>query len=735
MIQNSNSALVMGSAALVAAASLLVAENLLVGVFLPIGAPAMTVALGNLVFATVFAALFAAVAMAGRALESHAERRVIRRVGDLALYALWVPALLGVALCLGLNAWLPALIVAIPATLITRNLFADYLDPVGPILTLPVALVTVPATFFVDSIYVLRGSVRIAPFDPNAVLFSGVAGLGFTVAMVFAATRPGARFANLALVVGSLILAGLMYGNHIFAFPRLYFEAHIGIAFMEFLLGAVIVYRIMSRSALLSSRNVSVAVLVATLASFGLLQMETTWSARRAGFFPELFHLPWMVLTDRDNDHFVAEIWGGIDCDDNDPLVNPVAKDAKTDRNCDGVLLPKPTVAETSPTARAKRVIVITIDMLRPNNLSFYGATNATTPQLDAIASEAIRFDNAFSSGGMTTLSLPSILRSRIPTAIDFELVYRTTDNRYVFPEEIVDTDEINRAFLSPRSDRHTTVPGLFQEHGLPTFAALDDGPETLFEGGFGFRNGFEFFHADAPNASEKWDRTKLTDAALKHLAKHEKGFMWLHYYDPHFAPTECRQFERLPKVDCYDDAIWDVDAEIGRIIQALKASGQWDDTLLIVTSDHGEGFGENGMHHHGMDSYDEFVRIPMIVKMPGQQDGGARVARPVSLLDVGVTAVWAAALPMPNTFQGSVLTVDNNTQAPVISQALLMTASGVPYSQNSLLVEGDYRIMVDRVSGRTWTYNATTNKFGRPNAEEVLRVRKVLSGMERVDE
>jgi arylsulfatase A-like enzyme len=162
-----------------------------------------------------------------------------------------------------------------------------------------------------------------------------------------------------------------------------------------------------------------------------------------------------------------------------------------------------------------------------------------------------------------------------------------------------------------------------------------------------------------------------------------------------------------MPRIGCYPDAIWDVDAALGRIIAALKKDERWEETLLVVTSDHGEGLGEHGLHHHGLDSYEEFVRIPMLVRGPGVKPG--RFEMPVSLVDVAPTVVSAAGLQSPRSFQGHDLRQlqrGHERRLPVMSQMLITSVDGRPYRQQTLVVDGDVRHMWDRVTHRSWTFD-----------------------------
>jgi len=377
---------------------------------------------------------------------------------------------------------------------------------------------------------------------------------------------------------------------------------------------------------------------------------------------------------------------------------------------------------------RSDLIILVSIDMLRPDKMSVYGYEEPTTPFLDETRDEWIRFDRAYATGGITTLSLPSLTRALIPLALNFEPVYRTTDYRYVFEEERAG-ERVNRVFPSVRGDQHPTIAERF----VNAAAFVDDGPSGVFQRGLGYEDGFELFSypnpPDGPGYPE-WGYDDVTDALLDYLKDAPaQSFVWAHYYDPHNAPGPCERFDPIPGVVCYLDAIHDIDGELRRIRNALQEAGRWENSTLLMTSDHGEAFGEHRLSHHGTDGYEEFIRIPMLVKPSRGLMAGKTIQTPVSLVDASTTALAAARIDVSGEIRGThgrdlLAIATSEEREPVLSQGLLLTLDGRAYRQHNVMVRGDERVMFDRASRRTWAYDLSEDPLQTtqraPTAEQL---------------
>jgi arylsulfatase A-like enzyme len=170
-----------------------------------------------------------------------------------------------------------------------------------------------------------------------------------------------------------------------------------------------------------------------------------------------------------------------------------------------------------------------------------------------------------------------------------------------------------------------------------------------------GFERGFDVIDSSAApkvaaiEGDQSSNSDEQCDAALKLLAAPEletqRFFMWMHFVDPHaeYAPHPEHDFGPKPR-DRYDGEVAFVDEQLGRVLSALERSPVGSRTAIVVTSDHGEAFGEHGMIRHGFELWEELVRVPLIVKVPGIAP--RRVAARRSAIDVVPTLLDLFKVP-----------------------------------------------------------------------------------------
>jgi arylsulfatase A-like enzyme len=300
-------------------------------------------------------------------------------------------------------------------------------------------------------------------------------------------------------------------------------------------------------------------------------------------------------------------------------------------------------------------VVVILIDILGADRLGCYGYQRPTSPHIDRFAREAVLFENAISSATFTKTSVASLFTALYPF-------------RHGVYEGTLRKGEVFESDVLARSDR--TLAEDLSALGLHTVAWVENGQ---LRGYMGFDQGFDLYR-DQPGDAETIGSE--FSAWRRAWAGRTRYFAYLHLLDLHgpydpgpsfqgrFGPeTEATQgldheswrvFKRdvndgelqLTDADLealsarHDEKLLEVDAQVGRILDDLRASGRWDDTLVVITSDHGEAFGEHGFIAHSKPPYDELVRVPLLVKLPGSRAGGRRVSDMVGLVDVAPTLV-----------------------------------------------------------------------------------------------
>ncbi len=138
-----------------------------------------------------------------------------------------------------------------------------------------------------------------------------------------------------------------------------------------------------------------------------------------------------------------------------------------------------------------------------------------------------------------------------------------------------------------------------------------------------------------------------------------ERFFAFVHLYDPHSPYEPPAPFAGRFASDPYSGEIAYVDDALGRFFTRLEAAGRMDNTLVVVTADHGEGLGEHGEKTHGMFAYESTLRVPLIFHWKDALPGGLRVPTRVRLIDVAPTLVSLAGLPEFSGFQGEALVAE----------------------------------------------------------------------------
>ncbi len=290
---------------------------------------------------------------------------------------------------------------------------------------------------------------------------------------------------------------------------------------------------------------------------------------------------------------------------------------------------------------KVQRVILITVDTLRADALSCYGLKGTSTPHMDGIAQESIFFRNAFSSSPWTWPSLVSIMTGTSP--LTHGALKYNVDIPKAFPtlaERMEQSGYLTSAFVY-----NPIIAKKGMSRGFAEYDSYPKPPRDRSMGSALLDRIFPKFYKERISTSE------LTNKVSGWLTLHSKAnfFLWVHYFDPHlpydppaeYLPADLQQGDyrrassdlakkiregyRFPDVrereeirQLYLAEVRYVDASIGRLVDKLKALHIYDDTLLILSSDHGEEFWEHQGFEHGHTLYNELLRVPLIVKLPG---------------------------------------------------------------------------------------------------------------------
>jgi len=283
--------------------------------------------------------------------------------------------------------------------------------------------------------------------------------------------------------------------------------------------------------------------------------------------------------------------------------------------------------ADVAGLLAGKNLLFVSIDTLRADRLGAYGAAGAGTPRLDALARDGVRFANVYAPVPLTLPSHATMFTGRHPFASG------------------VRVNGIHRL-----AGDETTLAELFGRRGYATSATVSAYVVTrrfglaqgfdAYEDSLGMDNLFRYFsEVPADETRRRFGRWLDGRPAGKPF------FAWVHFYDPHAPYAPPAPFDRSHAADLYQGEIAFVDREVGRLLDDLAARGLADDTVVVVTSDHGEGFGEHGEEGHGLLAYDETLKVPLVVSAPRALPGGRVVEERVSLYDLFPTIVELFAL------------------------------------------------------------------------------------------
>ncbi|HKB15987.1 MAG TPA: sulfatase-like hydrolase/transferase [Planctomycetota bacterium] len=271
-------------------------------------------------------------------------------------------------------------------------------------------------------------------------------------------------------------------------------------------------------------------------------------------------------------------------------------------------------------------LLLVTIDTLRPDHLGCYGSPGARTPVLDGLAREGVLFETAISPVPLTLPAHVSLLSGRLPPGHGVRV------NGQRVPESL------------------PTLASVLADRGYATAAFVG---AAIVGTGTGLQRGFARFDREfilsAPGARAERRAGEVNAAALEWadgLAGRRPYFAWVHYYDPHDPYEPPAPLDAAFRGREYEGEIAYVDGCLGELLAGFRARGLLERTLLVVTSDHGEGLGDHGERTHGFLLYDATVRVPLLFHAPGELRP-LRVAGQARLVDVYPTCLeWLGVDP-----------------------------------------------------------------------------------------
>ena len=321
---------------------------------------------------------------------------------------------------------------------------------------------------------------------------------------------------------------------------------------------------------------------------------------------------------------------------------------------------------ETDPAAVRPNILIYLIDTLRRDHLGVYGFERPVSPQIDAFAEGATVYEDAVGQSTWTKPAVASMFTGVWPP------VHGATGWKHKLPENLA------------------SLPEVLQGAGYRTGAVVAN-PNIVRD--FGFARGFDDFTRILERPSPQ-----LNEVVFDWLenADDRPFFLYVHTMDPHapyrppepwlsrFAPRTSEMptwtpswrwpLEALPfLLDLYDAEIAFNDDSFGALLRRLVDLDAYDDTLIVLVSDHGEEFKEHGRWRHGANLFPATLHVPLIVKFPGQTTG-VRVERTVQQSDLMPTLLAAAGIGKPRSVEGRDLRLEGPSD-PLYSHLRLSRA------------------------------------------------------------
>ena len=341
---------------------------------------------------------------------------------------------------------------------------------------------------------------------------------------------------------------------------------------------------------------------------------------------------------------------------------------------------PPPAASGAGQSASRPNVILISVDTLRPDFLGCNGGP-ARTPAIDALAGESFVFDEAYSVAPWTRPSFAAFFSGVYPSEMGVGRI-RGRDGPDVATPFVWRADRDLLAEVLKHAGYGTaavvTNTHLIRrsraDQGFDVYHHCVDRPVSVLKEHPLARCMIRPLQIEASPGVERAEWVSSQAVSLIEQIDGQPVLLWLHYMDPHDPydapgiPREQRVYvnvdsvmsgkhamsaaERKRFVRAYTKEIEYCDRWIGRVTEALRASGMWDSSIVVFWSDHGEEFWEHNGWRHGHALYNEQLHVPLFIRLPGQ-DGGRRIGNYVSLLDVMPTLLELCHCQPPPGLRG----------------------------------------------------------------------------------
>jgi arylsulfatase A-like enzyme len=391
------------------------------------------------------------------------------------------------------------------------------------------------------------------------------------------------------------------------------------------------------------------------------------------------------------------------------------------------------------PEPAGQKIILISLDTLRADHLGAYGYHRNTSPFMDQLAKDSILFENAYAHSPWTLPSHMSLLFSLNPAS-----------HQVYFNDQKIDSST-------------PSLASYLKEKGYLTRAITGGGYVSSI---FGFSKGFDWYEEPiggqrAALRDDEADSLFQKASSWLRMNKNKKFFLFLHTFQTH-GPYRCpspwneefltpdaewdelalrnfldsrgddytftdKQIQNI--IDLYDGEIKYTDEVLIKpLIEQLKEMGIYDDTLLIITSDHGEEFQDHGGWLHGRTLYNELIRVPLIMKLPESRYKGTRIAPIVRLIDIMPTVLDTAGADYDGIEGKTLLTLlsRQENQDRIFISDLAHKNTPVPCPALTSTNRGRMKFIIDRSAEGVKsieTYDLVADPEEKNNIFEEVRV------------
>ena len=355
---------------------------------------------------------------------------------------------------------------------------------------------------------------------------------------------------------------------------------------------------------------------------------------------------------------------------------------------------PAPTAAAPSPqTSQAAKpeappqpkgpfnVLLILVDSMRAD-MPWAGYPKPIAPNLTALEKQSVSYTRAYSTSSYTAKSVAALLSGQYPSSL----------KRSGF-------------FFTKYPSSNLFIAELLQKAGVFTASAHG---HMYMKRGNGMDQGFDLWDVvegiSFNNTTDKHVTSdKLTPLAISMLEKKPKDkpfFSYLHYMDPHDQYVRHKESPDFGKSTRgrYDSEIFYTDLWIGKLLDWCKKQTWWDKTVVMVSADHGEAFGEHKMYRHAFELWNVLTHVPMFVKMPGATP--RRIDTPRGNIDLAKTTLELTGVAADGPFVGESLVAELRGAEPKPRPVLLDLPPDSNNPERRALISGDYKLLV---YGRDW--------------------------------